>query len=750
MVTGSAIRSSPAATPMQPFGTQPRPIGHYLAALVVVAIVPLSLIVAVLVARQASVQRHSIEQGIFANSRAVSAAVDLTLEAHRAALEALSQSGLIDQHDWGTLYVLAKRVAEQRGAAFISLFDQNGTQIFNTARPFGSALPTPFVQGSAATNESPPVGDTSSLKRVLKTGQPGNSDLFISLATAKAMYTVDVPVVRGGATKYVINIGLEPATISHLLRDYARLNGMRAVVVDRNGFIVGRMSEEGSYTAHKVPSGVLATFQGAVSGGGAGDSLEGVPLVYGFSRSASSGWTTSVGVERASIDSPVQTAWLVGGAMALIGLSVSLLLALALARRLRSSVVSLANSAIHGTQPNITGLRTREIVELESTLKAALLTREREEWERGARVLAERESQAKDEFLAMLGHELRNPLAAVSSASEILSRDPAVKGHAANAVSIIVRQTRTLARLLDDLLEVGRFVTGKIVIRPARVDLAAVAGSAVGAARAAGQLAGHTLALETSAVWVNADPSRMEQVAGNLLTNAFKYTPEGGKVSINVCREGEDAILSVSDDGMGIDAELLPRIFDIFVQGERSLDRAKGGLGIGLTVVRRIVELHGGTVSAESRGPGLGSRFEVRLPAADGTAVGTSEEPTGMIRTRDVLIVEDNADAREMLVAALKLSGHRLRDTADGEAALKSIAERVPEIAFIDIGLPGMDGYELVRRIREQYGDAVFLVAISGYGLPIDKARSEAAGFDRHLVKPVTMTDLVQVLASVP
>ncbi|WP_157267765.1 hybrid sensor histidine kinase/response regulator [Azohydromonas aeria] len=371
--------------------------------------------------------------------------------------------------------------------------------------------------------------------------------------------------------------------------------------------------------------------------------------------------------------------------------------------------------------------------------RAALVEREQ-----AARREAEAASRAKDEFLAMLGHELRNPLSAISSAVEVLNRGGTDEKLAVNARNIIGRQTRHLARLMEDLLDVARVISGKVVLSRQPVELSALVQRLVSTLQLTGQLAQHEVRLDLHEVWVDADATRIEQVVNNLLTNAVKYTPEGRAIELRVARQGDAALLEVQDHGLGIPAALLPRIFDLFVQGERTLDRRAGGLGIGLTLVRRLVELHGGTVGVESSS--AGSTFGVRLPAIEPPALQPVRQTRAAARRRHVLLVEDNADAMSALSSLLELDGHTVTTAVDGVAGLAELVKSRPEVAVIDIGLPGLTGYEVAKRSRAA-GHAGKLIALSGYGQGRDVQQALRAGFDAHLVKPVDPEALRQLLA---
>ena len=360
---------------------------------------------------------------------------------------------------------------------------------------------------------------------------------------------------------------------------------------------------------------------------------------------------------------------------------------------------------------------------------------------------AEQENQAKDEFMAMLAHELRNPLSAISAAVQVLEASNGQDAPALRARSIIGRQVHHLARLVDDLLDVSRVITGKIALDRCAIDFAEL----VHRAEAVCGERRHGQQLEVSAqpVWIEGDLVRLEQIVNNIVGNAVKYTPAGGSIRVRVAVEGSDAVLRVEDNGFGIAPELLPRVFDLFVQGERTLDRAQGGLGIGLTLVRRLVELHGGTVAAASEGPGCGSVFTVRLPKV---SMPMSIQPSATPdhcngSSRRVLLIEDNHDAREMFRMMLELAGHEVLEASDGLAGLELLKAKHPDVAVIDVGLPGLNGYEIARRFRaEPDSDDVMLVALTGYGTPDARERSRQAGFDHHLIKPVSAEALQEIL----
>jgi two-component system, sensor histidine kinase len=384
-------------------------------------------------------------------------------------------------------------------------------------------------------------------------------------------------------------------------------------------------------------------------------------------------------------------------------------------------------------------VETRRDVQLEILLKVSERLRNKNEQLLALNLRAiESANRAKDEFLAMLGHELRNPLGAISAAVEVLNLPGNSQEQTARLHAIIDRQTRHLSRMVDDLLDVSKLVSGKIVLERTPEDLRAVAERALASCEEAGRTARHVISLAGKSVPVSVDRTRLEQVVTNLLDNAVKYTPAGGRIELQVGSENRDAVLRIRDTGVGIDREALPMIFDPFVQVNPAHHRTEGGIGLGLTLVKRLVELHDGTVSAASEGPGCGSEFVVRLPMGAPRKVPTpSGKQRSSLLTRHVLVIEDNADVRDGLCMLLEAWGHRV-------AVLRA---SLPEVILVDLGLPGMDGHSIAREARSvPGGGGLLLVAISGYGGPADRTRAEEAGFNAYLTKPVDTNELSEIL----
>ena len=401
----------------------------------------------------------------------------------------------------------------------------------------------------------------------------------------------------------------------------------------------------------------------------------------------------------------------------------------------RTFLISIASQCAHA-------LERLRLLESVSRLYAA---------EAEARKQAEAASRAKDEFLALLGHELRNPLAPIVTTLSLMKLRRG--GDHEREREIIERQVHHLVRLVDDLLDISRITRGAVELVRAPVSLARAVSQSAEAAQPLLQERGHRLSLDLAEeLVVDADIHRLVQVIANLLTNAAKYTPDSGHIALAVRGDGDDARITVRDNGVGMPPELLPRVFEMFVQGERSPDRAEGGLGLGLAVVKNLVERHGGRVAAESEGPGKGSTFTVWWPLAQGITVEALDDAPAArapVRALRVLVVDDNIDAATTLGELLKVLGHQPLVAHDAPSALALAREEVPQVALVDLGLPILDGFELVARLRTLPGlQRLPAVAVTGYGQASDRARSRAAGFDRHVVKPVGLDDLRALLAS--
>jgi signal transduction histidine kinase len=689
-------------------------------------------------------QREQIARTALEISRALTTAVDAELERSLSAITALSVARALDDADLVRFHSAMSDVLRRDPTWLtILLAEPSGKLLMDAARPLGAPLGA--------------VVEKDSFAQVVRTRQPSIGHLARGVSEVWAV-PLRVPVIRGNELRYVLTAVIRTDGIRRVIdRQQLPADWVVSVFDDRGLRAARSRQHEESLGSEAAPSLKELMRSGRPEATGMTYALEGDRVYSAYTRSPMTDWTVAVGIPADLIETAVWRSLLTYGSGIMLSIALGVLAAVFIGRGIAQPIAKLGASARalgRRAALELPATNIAEIRQVADSLAVAADERARGEAEREellrraeqARAIAEEANRSKDEFLAMLGHELRNPLGAIANAAQLLdARDGETRAHARG---VIGRQVQHLARMTDDLLDAARAMTGKILLQREPLDLAEAAAHALSALRASGRTGQRRLAQQLQSVWVDADPTRLEQIIGNLLGNAIKFTPEGGTITVSVAREGDDALLRVADTGIGMPPELTARVFDPFVQGERPLDRSQGGLGIGLTLVRRLAELHGGTAIAASTGPGRGSVFTVRLPAIEPPAR-SHARPAGEAgaATREVLIVEDNADARDTLKRMLELDGHRVRVAVDGPTALAALQAAVPDVALIDIGLPQMDGYELARRIRAELNDRrPLLVAVTGYGLPEDRRRAHEAGFDFHLVKPVDFTQLADVL----
>jgi signal transduction histidine kinase/ActR/RegA family two-component response regulator len=684
-------------------------------------------------------QREQVARAGLEVTRALATAMDGEFARSIASLEVLATSSRMDSGEMEALYQRAQRaVASQPDWQLLNLFDPSGRQLMSTGFPFGAALPD--------------VIERESFEAVARTLRPAVGYL-VKGPDGTWGVPVRVPVVRNGELRYVLSAVIKPEGLLEVLLRQRISPDWVAAVVDLKGLRVARSRLHAESVGTTAPPEFLEMMRrGEPEWSGMVTAAEGQRVFTAVSRSPRTGWLVAIGIPPELVEAGARrTLHVIGGGIALsvlLGALAALVVARSVSRPM-SGLREAARAVGEGRPPRPPATSIREIQDVGNTLVASselaarLLQREQ-----AARAVAEAANRSKDEFLAMLGHELRNPLAAISNAASLLER-AGDADTAARASRIVARQAGHLSRLTDDLLDASRALTGKIVLRPQPLDLAAVAAQSLATLGAAGRTAAHTVMPDLRSAWVNADPIRLDQVIGNLVVNAVKYTPAGGTIRVSVAPEGEAAVLRVADNGIGLTPELAGRVFDLFVQGERELDRSEGGLGIGLTLVRRLAEMHGGSASVHSAGRGTGSEFTVRLPLTEARPAAAPAPAAPAVASRLVLVVEDNDDARETLASLLELAGHRVETASDGLQGLEKALAIQPEVALLDVGLPRIDGYELARRIRACGSiRRPFLVALTGYGLPEDRQRALDAGFDAHVVKPVDPVVLAQLISS--
>src|SRR3954469_8335787 len=583
----------------------------YLAA---AAFVPLAIISGVSLVALVHQQRSQAQRAALDLSRALSTAVDAELQRSISVLQVLAAGPALERGEMERFYEVTRRVMDVNPNWFtVILADAGGMQLSNARVPFGTPLG--------------PVVERESFDIAVRTGTPVIGYLARGVGGQFAV-PVRVPVARAGEVRYVLTAAVKPDGIREIVNRQRVPGDWVVSVFDAKDMRIARSRQHLEYLGTAPgPSLKQLLAKGDAEGAGVTQVLEGDTVYTAYSRSRETGLTVTIGMPRPYVDWAALRSLLVYGTGLLLSIVLAAAAALLVGRRIARPVAELgaAARALGRREPlRLPETPIAEIRQVSDSLVVAADERtrgeaEREELlrrERAARAIAEEANRSKDEFLAMLGHELRNPLGAIANASELLaSRDEETRVHARG---VITRQVQHLARITDDLLDAARAMPGKIVLQRQPLDLAEAASRALASVRASGRAGNRRLVQQLAAIWVDADATRVEQIIGNLLGNALKFTPEDGTITVAVRREGEDAVLRVSDTGIGMSPDLAARVFEPFVQGDRALDRAQGGLGLGLTLVRRLAEMHGGSVNAASGGRGKGSPFSLRLPLHDG------------------------------------------------------------------------------------------------------------------------------------
>lgn len=724
--------------------------------LVVATLAPALVLSAFLFRRVARENRDALDRQLLNAARAEAAVVDAEISGTLRALQALAMSPLITRGDLVALQEEAVSFQQSQPSWFrIILIDRSRRQVMNTAYEVGQTLPD--------------AADPESIDTVFTTGKPTIGNLRRGSGRDQQLaFTVRVPVIRNGVTTHVLSAVIQPMALAELIRtQVTAADSFTRGVVDRSGTVISRMPDHDNYVGRQASADFLA-HRGQGEGVTRLTNLDGRRVYSAFSTAPLSGWVAGVSVPEPSVDALGARSLSLITASTLLLLGVGGCLAFFISRRITNDIEAAATAAdvvASGREPVASRSNVSEVRQLSVALQRSaemLEARERERDEHIARAdqarhaadqardVAETANRAKDEFLATLGHELRNPLAPALTALHLMRLRGDTSGQRER--EIIERQVQHLARLVDDLLDVSRARAGRLEIRQQPFELIHAIETAVEIAAPLIALRGHTLTLDVPRLGlaVNGDQTRLAQVFGNLLNNAAKHSEYPAQIVVTGRADGDTIVVSCADTGQGIDAQLLPRVFDHFSQGAQSIERRQGGLGLGLAVVKTLVELHGGSVEAFSGGPGRGSTFTVRLPRASATANAVDGGITDRAVSGDsrrVLVVDDNKDAAEMLADILRLRGFTVMVTHDGVSALRTNDDFHADVAILDIGLPGMDGLELARRLRASAdGRTLRLVAMTGYGQQSDIAASRAAGFDVHLVKPVVAEKLFEAI----
>ena len=677
-------------------------------------------------------------------NRTFMTAVDSELRGHILTLEALATSGHLTLRDYRSFYEESARILRsQPDWRNVLLFAPDTRQLVNVRagldRPLPRTIEVDTVRRAVAT-QRPVIGDVSQ-------GPLGDADFALPIR---------IPVVRDGDVAFVLSAIIRLDRFAAIMREQRFPEGWAIGLVDANGLFIARIPAKPA--GQSASSDLRAAIRSAGEGWFRGRTLEGTDTYTAYLTSGLTRWTVAVAVPASQVSAVAhRVAWAAGvGTLACVVLALGF--AFWMGRRIAGPIAALASAAqVLGKAPAPAipdGGGVDEVREVAQALSAAAKAiKEREALLESEQVALKAADRAKDEFLAMLGHELRNPLSAITSAAYLLRIAKPAEDAAVHAHGVMERQTRHMTRLIEDLLDVSRLAMGKVTLRREDLELSDFAARVARTWEQAHRRAA-AVRVASSPVWVRADRARLEQIICNLLDNAEKFSPAGASIELRVREEDGAAVLEVEDYGEGIPREMLGRIFELFVQGPQSSDRARGGMGLGLTLVKRLVQLHEGSVAAESDGPGKGARFTVRLAAVVPGEHRAAPTGRGEVRaeSRRILVVEDNEDGRRTLEAILAVEGHFVRGASSGGDALALAHAWLPEIAIIDIGLPDVDGYEVARRLRASEAlRRITLVALTGYGQEQDQRRAYEAGFDLHLTKPVEpefLRDALSVLGA--
>ncbi len=732
----------------------PMKLRTYYLLLAMAILVPAAIFCAIALKVMLDAQHDSAIERIQGSARLAAIVIDSDTRRADAVLRALGASSALDEGDLRRFDAEARAVNAGAGA-WIILYDTKGQQLVNTRRPFGTALPV--------------RPDPEQITHLLATGATNISGLRWGSVLLSNFVMVETPVRTHSGRQHVIGQAYSPEFFTRAFAGSAIPASWRVQVFDADGTIIARSHNLEKFIGKPATLEMLKAMRSAQDGVLRHVTRDDVEVYDVFHRIPGSGWTIVVGAPVAEIDHAVWHGVAAIGVGLFVAMAAALTLAIVAGRRLvrfvsgasqaarqlgrgepveplaSASIVELAelHDAIHEAADRLQAeVRSRGAAERERNLLLVL--------EREARTRAEDQNAAKDEFLAMLAHELRNPLSAVASAVQLLdSGAPLDDALAARARDVVRRQTGHLRKLVDDLLEVNRALMGKLTLARAPVDLADAVARCVDTLQASGRTAHFDFHLDLAPAVVHADPTRLVQVIDNILDNAVKYSPRGGRVDVVLRHDGGSAQLVVRDSGMGIAPELLPNVFTIFVQGKQSLQRIEGGLGIGLSLVRRLVELHGGSVAVDSEGDGKGACVTVRLPLlADQSPLAVASVAPPAPARRRVLLIEDNEDARDMMAALLEMLACDVTAAANGPQGIALARRAQPEIAFIDIGLAGMDGYAIAAALKADPATAgIELIALTGYGSADDRQRAFDAGFQHHFTKPITIEQLELALS---
>jgi len=715
-------------------------------ALTLSIVAPLGVLSAVSLERAWVRQRTNIDRQNVATARAISVAIDTDVETTAAALDVFATLHALDNPDLSAFDNLARRlIIRQPEWSSLILADADNRVL------------AAYPGGDVETSGTPAEG----WARVAITGKrPVVSNLFTLPDVRGYFVMIAVPVLRDGKAHLALGARVRSDTFSAILREQQTPPKDIVALVDSKYRIVARTAAESVYVGTSVTPAFIDIASKADEGTWEGMTREGVANYAAFNRSQRTKLIVALAIPSDEVDGPIRRALaiLVGVWVAILGIGagVGLLFGQNVVRAMQSASRS-AMALARGERVEPGGSRIAEIDDLAAGLRQAAVTLEARNRER------DEASRLKDEFLMTVSHELRTPLTAIYGWSRMLSGGQLRQEQTGRALAAIERNAKALEQLVNDILDVSRVVAGKLrlEVQPVVVtDVVAAAVDAIRPAAVAKQIGVTTTTSAQGEVVVSGDAGRLQQVIWNLLSNAVRFTPHGGRIDIEIARAAESIAITVHDTGPGIDPEFLPHVFERFRQGGSGTTRAHGGLGLGLAIVRHLTELHGGTVSAANNTNRPGAAFQVTLPARASARVerhaagallhGDPQRATARLDGVAVLVVDDDMNARELLVAVLETAGAEVRAATSTEDALMILDGWTPDVLMSDIEMPGEDGYDLMRRVRALSGlrGRIAAVALTAHARPEDRARALQAGFQWHLAKPIDPSELLAAIAS--
>lgn len=747
-------------------------LGSALTRLVLMAVIPMLLVTGALVWSLLAEQRSALESAIYQQARALRLELEVQANHWRTTAETLGRAHS-GRDEWTHLYREANQVAEAMDGVRIALVGRDGERVFDTARPFGSRLPRAFgpdgvfprearePEPQAPGFDSSRHADIERWRGLFDQGIGHFSSLFIDQIDGQPSLAYRVPIDAPSGERFALSVKFPPSALNAALRSADLADDGSVGVVDAAGTVIAhnRRNEQVDQTVGRPSSNALLALALSRRDGILSTTTEdGEAVILATSHSPQTGWLLGLAVPTRAVMQSIESSLMLWSITVAGLLAILVLLSRRIWRAIGIPLQVLARNASafeRGENLVVPDSRIKEVREAgrawELAIEADLGRRAQERLRLAAdarRAEIEHVNREKDKILAALGHELRNPLAAISNGVEVIGASAPPDPGLAAMIAVLKRQTGHLGRLLDDMFDLARATFGKLEIRRSPIDLYALARQTVAAYEARrGRIA--AIALEGSSVWVEGDRTRLDQVIRNLIDNAIKSTSPQGHIVVTVEAVGDQARLEVTDDGIGIAPELIERVFVPFVQDEQKLDRTRGGLGLGLALVRQIIELHGGSVSLVSEGMGHGASVRARMDRIDAPLRSeTRPGPVPVIGSLDVLLVEDQPDLRESLKILLGIMGMEVRATPNGAEALALLASWQPQVALVDIGLPDIDGFDLARRIRANpdYAD-VQLVAMTGFSENTHRLEADDAGFDAYLVKPVSRAKLAATLS---